>query len=232
MLRTLVMVLCLASAGSAGALDSILTTVSGNKVFLPAPVGMEPVNVDAFRRANPEAFVQPKMRLLAAFVPLGSSVSAPAATCAIVMVTDPPTGMTSDGITRIAATLRKNTGTLIPELLAKSNRALAEAKGKSAVRADALGSGIRIVGLSLHKQLLETPAFLLFTSYIEGEIELNGRPEIIFRPAGMGMGNLYGFGVYFYFLGEFGTSADDPGFVATTKHWTNAVMRGNALPMK
>lgn len=217
---------------AANAQTPVNTTINGAKAALPPPPGMRSVDPIQYRARHPDFLTPPNIDAIAVFIPSGLDMADDPPAYAMVQVNNPPTLVPSGLIDSLRANFDKGNKDGAPNAVAQSNEVFAGSRERIADYYKRPGFSMRATGMEMVALIRHTPDLLAYSMYVGYELTGDGRTEVVHRPGLMMIVRLNGVATYFYYFGEFDTSAAAPELSSRMREWAEAVAQLNGLPAR
>jgi hypothetical protein len=217
---------------AANAQTPVATTINGAMAALPPPSGMRSVDPVQYRTRHPDFMTPPNTGAIAVFIPSGLDVADDPPAYAMVQVNNPPKLVPSGLIDNLRASFDKGNKDGAPDAVARSNEMFAKSRERIAAYYKLPDFSLRASGMEIVSLIRHAPDLLAYSMYVVYDLTGNGRTEVVRRPGLMMIVRINGVATYFYYFGEFDTSAAAPELWSRMRDWAEAVAQLNGLPVR
>jgi hypothetical protein len=217
---------------AANAQTPVATTINGAMAALPPPSGMLSVDPVQYRTRHPDFMTPPNTDAIAVFIPSGLDVADDPPAYAMVQVNNPPKLVPSGLIDNLRASFDKGNKDGAPDAVARSNEMFAKSRERIAAYYKLPDFSLRASGMEIVSLIRHAPDLLAYSMYVVYDLTGNGRTEVVRRPGLMMIVRINGVATYFYYFGEFDTSAAAPELWSRMRDWAEAVAQLNGLPVR
>ena len=217
---------------AANAQTPVATTINGAKAALPPPPGMRSVDPIQYRALHPDFMTPPNAEAIAVFIPSGLGVADDPPEYAIVQVDNPPKRIPSELIDSLRASFDNGIKNVGPDAVARSNEVFEKSRERIADYYKLPGFSMRATGMVMVALIRHTPDLLACSMYVGYELAGGGRTDVVRRPGLTMIVRLNGVATYFYYFGDFDTSATAPELSSRMRAWAETVAQLNGLPVR